>query len=113
MKQTRLKERIDLLSREILRNAAERVGKPTNPVVDDFTEIVDPAANLTGYPSGNITYQESLAAGDAFKKLLTYMSQRADDETPIDEIEETVLELIVNSSKLYAHIILNKPKEVK
>ena len=108
MKKTKLKERIDLLCRDILREAAEHVGKPTNPVVDDFTEIVDPAANLTDYPQkGNVTYQETLAAGETFKKLLSYMSMRAENADE-DEIEQTVDDLIVNASKIYAHIKLNK-----
>ena len=113
MKQTKLKERIDFLCREVLRSASEQVGKPTLPVADDFTEIIDPAANLTNYPGRNITYQETLITGDIFKKLLTYMTERSNEETNIEELERTALDLVINSSKLYAHIILNKPNEDK
>ena len=113
MQKTILKDRIELLCREVLREATELVGKPTNPVVDDFTEIVDPAANLTNYQESNITYQESLVAGQTLKKILSYMSQRGENLN-IDEVKQTILELIVEASKIYAHVLINQPKkEVK
>lgn len=110
MKQTRVKTQIDLQCREVLREAAEYVDKPTMPVYDDYTEIVDPAADLTEYPrKGDITYQESLAAGQTLKKVLSYMSQRANG-APTEDVKTTLLELIVEASKIYSHVKINEPK---
>lgn len=112
MKKTEIKKRLDSQCREVLRIAAEFVEVPTRTVVDDYTEIVDPLSDLTEYPRKcDITYQESLAAGQTLKILLSYMSKRA-NKSPVEDVKQTILELIVEASKIYSHIKLNEPEKV-
>jgi hypothetical protein len=81
---------------------------------DSISEVIDLVFAITGYGKAEIPGGEVHVAGECIAKLMKYLTLRAKEDKATNEspLPDTLLDLIRESTRLYAELQINRGVKV-
>jgi hypothetical protein len=86
----------------------KKVGDTAHSLNREVSAIIDLAFEVTGYKKADIPGGESQIAGNCLTALVKYLTLRAVKESSNDAIEESLLALVTEVTRLYGEVNANR-----